>query len=382
MDRRHDLDWLRVLLFALLVPHHAGVGFVDWGKGIYRFTNDQLAGEGMTLFIYWSHSWRLPSLFLIAGIGTWFLTGRGIGPGFMARRAARLLVPVLFGTFLLNVFGGYAIARMNGQPPGFLEFWMHWVLDPEPRQVGHLWFLINLTVYTFILWPLYALRFRLKALGLSAPLLLCGLAAASAVAIILLKPHAPALAGDNYQFAHYLVFFAGGYLIGARHAEVSSWLERHAGKILLIAVLLFLGKATLLTLELLRDLPTGQALARGGWVPIGLAPRYAALFSAVEAATAWAWCLAAVGLAARYLRRPHRWLAELNRAVFPFYVLHFPVTLVGLALVAQIALPWPVEFLLVVAGIYGATWVLWRAADRLGPFVLLIGGRPRGTVSS
>jgi glucans biosynthesis protein C len=98
MDRRHDLDWLRVLLFALLVSQHAAVGFVDWGSDIYRFTNDQFAGEGMALFICWSHSWRLPSLFLIAGIGTWFLTSRGIGLNFMASRAARLLVPVY--TFL------------------------------------------------------------------------------------------------------------------------------------------------------------------------------------------------------------------------------------------------------------------------------------------
>jgi hypothetical protein len=38
MDRRHDLDWLRVLLFALLVPHHVAVGFVDWGVDIYRLS--------------------------------------------------------------------------------------------------------------------------------------------------------------------------------------------------------------------------------------------------------------------------------------------------------------------------------------------------------
>ena len=32
MTRRYELDWLRVLLFALLVPHHVAVGFVDWGR--------------------------------------------------------------------------------------------------------------------------------------------------------------------------------------------------------------------------------------------------------------------------------------------------------------------------------------------------------------
>jgi glucans biosynthesis protein C len=377
MDRRHDLDWLRVLLFALLVPHHVGVGFVDWGADIYRFTNNRLAGDGMTLFIYWSHSWRLPSLFLIAGIGTWFLTRRGIGPRFLASRTARLLVPAAFGFFCLNVFGGYAIARTLGEAPAFLAFWRDWILEPVPRQIQHLWFLFNLAVYTLLVWPLYALRPRLAALALPVPLLLAGLSAAAALAVVLVKPHAAALTGDGYQFGYYLVFFTGGYLIGARHEPVLAWAARFAWPLLGLAVLLFLLKAALLTLALLDDVPTGQALAAGGWVPLGLAPANASLFSIVEAATAWVWCLAALGLAARYLHRPNPHLAELNRAVFPFYVLHFPITLVGLALVARISLPWPVEFALVLAAVYAATWALWRAAGALGPVAYLVGGRPR-----
>ena len=130
MNRRHDLDWLRVLLFALLVPHHVAVGFVDWGVDIYRFVNNQLAGDGMTLFIYWSHSWRLPSLFLISGIGTYFLTRRGIGLQFMSGRIARLMVPAVFGFFFLNVFGGYAIAVMTDDPRRFTSFWSDWLTDP------------------------------------------------------------------------------------------------------------------------------------------------------------------------------------------------------------------------------------------------------------
>jgi glucans biosynthesis protein C len=377
MGRRHDLDWLRVLLFALLVPHHVGVGFVDWGVDIYRFTNNRLAGDGMTLFIYWSHSWRLPSLFLIAGIGTWFLTRRGIGPRFLAARTARLLVPAVFGVFLLNVFGGYAIARTLGEATGFLAFWRDWILDPVPRQIQHLWFLVSLTIYTLICWPLYVIRVRLAAPAFPVPFLLAGLTAVAALAVVLVKPHAAALTGDGYQFGYYLVFFAGGYMIGARHVSVLAWLARFAWPFLGLAVLLFVVKATLLTLALIDDIATGQALAAGGWAPLGLAPANASLFSVVEATTAWAWCLAALGLAARYLHRPDPHLAELNRAVFPFYVLHFPVTLVALAVVARISLPWPVEFALALAAVYAATWALWRAADTLGPAAYLVGGRPR-----
>ena len=122
-----------------------------------------------------------------------------------------------------------------------------------------------------------------------------------------------------------------------------------------------------------------RRLGRVGWAPAGVAPAcepWSMLHSASEAATAWLWALTALGLLARYLRRGGPLLRPLSRAVFPVYVLHFPLTIVGLALVAQMDLPWGLEFLLTV-GVYLLTGLLYLAADRLGPVVYLIGGRPQ-----
>lgn len=376
MDRRHDLDWLRVLLFALLVPHHVAVGFVDWGVDIYRFINNQLAGDGMTLFIYWSHSWRLPSLFLISGIGTYFLTRRGIGRQFMAGRVGRLLVPAIFGFFILNAFGGYAIAVMTGDPRDFTLFWLDWLTDPVPRQVQHLWFLFSLMLYTLICWPLFALRTGLENLNISPVVLIVGLVSASALAVAAVKPYAAALTGDGYQFAYYLILFAGGYMIGARHHAVLDWAARNVWVLLATAIAIFIAKVTLLAITFTTDISAGEALAKGGWVPLGLEPRYATTFSVIEAANAWVWCIAALGLAAKFLNTPSPLLAKLNRAVFPLYVLHFPITLVGLALIAQVSWPWWIEFFLLIAVVYLCSWALWRVADRLGPVAYLVGGRP------
>lgn len=263
MERRHDLDWLRILLFALLVPHHVAVGFVDWGVDIYQFVNNNLAGDGMTLFIYWSHSWRLPSLFLISGIGTYFLTRRGFGLPFMAGRIGRLMIPVIFGFFVLNAFGGYAIAVMTGDTRDFPVFWSDWLADPAPGQVQHLWFLFNLILYTLLCWPIFALRTRMENLKLTPAVLISGLVSASAVAIVIVKPHAAALTGDGYQFGYYLTVFAGGYMIGARHHDVLEWVERNAWILLAMAIALFIAKSTLLTLVFIADIATGKALAAG-----------------------------------------------------------------------------------------------------------------------
>jgi glucan biosynthesis protein C len=376
MTRRHELDWLRVLLFALLIPHHVAVGFVDWGVDIYKFVNDRLAGDGLTLFIYWSHSWRLPSLFMIAGLGTWFLTAGGIGIRVMGPRLLSLLAPLIFATAFINVFGGYAIATMTGTATGLISFWWDWLTEPEPRQVQHLWFLINLTLYTVILWPIFALRDQIARAVPKPPLLLAVLVIASAASVVLLKPYAAALTGDNYQFVLYLIFFLGGYLIGADHVRVLDWAKRQAWWLLALAIILFVIKATLLTLALINDLDTGQALAEGGWIARGLSPQNATVFSIVEAATAWFWCVAAMGLASRFLNRPGRLLPALNRAVFPLYVLHFPLTLVGLALAAQFSAPWWIEFFVLLIFVYTGSWILWRIFDNIGPAAFLVGGKP------
>lgn len=380
MERRHDLDWLRVLLFGLLVLHHVAVGFVPWGADIYRFVNDEVAGDWLGLLIYWSHSWRLPALFAVAGIGTYFATGRGSGPRFLGSRVARLMAPALFGTFVLNVAAGYAMARMTGGAPGLWAFWSSWVADPAPRQVMHLWFLFNLTFYTLLGWPLYARRHRLERTRLGAPWLLGGLIAVAAAVVVLAKPHASALAGDGYQWPYYLAIFLGGYLIGARHRDVLDWVARRAFRLLAAATLVFLVKVGILATELADDPEVGAALARGGWAAAGVAPAYellSVLHSATEAATAWLWALTALGLCARYLRRPAPLLGTLGRAVFPIYVLHFPVTIMGLALMAQLPWPWGLEFVLLSAGVYLLTWALYLLADKLGPAVYLVGGRPR-----
>ncbi|MCL4802014.1 MAG: acyltransferase family protein [Burkholderiales bacterium] len=379
MDRRHDLDWLRILLFALLVPHHAAVGFVGFGRDIYGFVNDELGGPLLALGIYFSHSWRLPSLFFIAGVGTYFATSRGIGARFLGSRLARLLVPALFGTFVLNVGYGYAIAVVRGEAPPFLAFWRDWLLAPEPRQVGHLWFLYNLAFYTLACWPLYALRGRLERTRLAAPRLLAALIGAVTLVVVAAMPFGKALAGDGYQLPWYLAIFAAGYVIGARHRDVLDWAARRAFALLGAAAAVFAVLVIVLARAYARDPALGAALAEGGWAPAGLAAAFTAetiLSSTLKGVNAWLWCLAATGLVARYLNRDGTLLRALRPAVFPVYVLHFPVTIIGLALLLAVPWPWQAKFVVLTLAVYAVTWALYRLAARGGRLVYLVGGKP------
>ena len=93
---------------------------------------------------------------------------------------------------------------------------------------GHLWFLYNLTAYTLLCLPLYALRPRIETAAVPAPVLVAAMAAGATVVFVLAKPFASAIAGDGHQFPWYLWIFASGYVLGARHREVIEWLARRA----------------------------------------------------------------------------------------------------------------------------------------------------------
>ena len=90
-QRRHDIDWLRVILFGLLVPFHVAIG-VYWStygleinpniddlteKDRLEFVeeNNDYSADSVTpesMFLHWMHQWRLAALFMISGMGTAF----------------------------------------------------------------------------------------------------------------------------------------------------------------------------------------------------------------------------------------------------------------------------------------------------------------------
>ena len=381
MARRHDVDWLRVLLFGLLVLHHTAVGFAPFGRSIYGFSNDELGGPLVSLLIYWSHTWRLPALFLIAGLGTWFATSRNHGFYFLGRRLARLLVPLLVGSFLLNPLAVWAITWMTGEPEAFLSVPVEWWLPVAPYHVMHLWFLGNLALYTVLCWPLYRFREQLGRLKIGVPWFLFGLATTVTTIAVLTKPYGQAIAGDGYQLYWYLGFFAGGYLIGARHTEILDWARRYVWWLLALGLILFITEATLIETMRPRSNALAEALAAGGWATRGLAPAYGLdgiRFAIVEGLDAWAWCVTALGLAAKYLNRDGPWLRALSPAVFPIYVFHFPVVIVGLALLTQTSWPWFLEFLLLAFATYTLSALGYLIARRTGPLLWVVGGKPVG----
>ena len=86
--RRHDIDWLRVILFALLIWFHYAVFSLGQLEG--DFNNLEFYNIPLFMVIGIMHQWRLAALFVISGMGTAFSLRRRPWNSYIKERGIRL----------------------------------------------------------------------------------------------------------------------------------------------------------------------------------------------------------------------------------------------------------------------------------------------------
>ncbi|WP_199100185.1 acyltransferase family protein [Dyella sp. ASV21] len=347
MNRRHDIDALRVLAFGLLILYHLGMLYVgpasDW---TFHLKSSYLA-NWLQYPMLASGFWRMDLLFLISGLVVHFLRGRLSLPRLAWKRTVRLQLPLLFGIAVVVPIQPYVQGVSNGLvAPGFGHFLLrYWTGGPWPAgafdgwQYGftwnHLWYLSYVWVYTMMLILLlpalesgpgqrlltHCRRLRGPALLLLPALPLLGYS----VWLAARYPITHALSNDWYAHAGYLTVFLYGYVLGTDRGLWSELarLRRHA---LLLAVASF-------ALHYVID-------QVGNWVDMSWLPMtaYASarfLMRVLHFVYAWAAIAAVLGYGHHYLNRPFRWLPYAREAVYPWYILHQSVMLA----VAYWALP-------------------------------------------
>src|SRR5204862_3065257 len=97
MNRRPELDWLRVVSIAILHVFHVGMIFNRWDFHLKNPEPLQVLEAPMAFL----HAVRMPMLMVIAGIGTAIALERRTLRAFVRDRTKRLLLPLVFGMLVI-----------------------------------------------------------------------------------------------------------------------------------------------------------------------------------------------------------------------------------------------------------------------------------------
>ena len=351
--RRYDIDWLRVLVFTLLIFYHVGMFFVPWG---WHIKNDVEYGwlRYPMLFI---NQWRLPILFVISGMGTWFALGKRTGWIFTRERLYRLGIPLVFGMLMIVPPQVYLERLDKGQfMGGYFEYW------PSQAFIGvypegnlswhHLWFLPYLLLFSLIMLPLF-IRMRKQPENKVTRVLRKLVSGKYGLFLFILplylteafmEPFFPvthALISDWFALVNFGLFFLFGFLlINVKNefwATVSKW-RRHY---LVLGICSF--SLLLLRWLFLKDSTLVHFTEAG-----------------VKVFNIWAWILVLFGYAATYLNKPGRWVAYCNQAVYPFYILHQTVTVIIGFYIKDLSWGLFPKFTVLVIGTFGVSFILYE----------------------
>ncbi len=351
--RRHDLDWLRVFVFALLILYHVGMFFVPWGWHI----KNNVIYSWLVYPMLFLNQWRLPILFVISGMGTYYALGKRTGRQFLWERFRRLLIPLAIGMLLIVPPQIYIERLAEGQFPGdYFEFW------PSKAFIGvypegnlswhHLWFLPYLLVFSFILAPAFLhLRKNTNSRFIAwvkrkfqSPWGLFIFLIPMYLVEALMEPFFPvthALVGDWFALVNYGLMFFFGFLLISAQEEFWFQVKTHRRKFLYMGIVsftLFLG-----LISLFED---------------SIYVHFTEAF--LKVANLWLWVLIFFGYAATYLNKPSKALSYANESVYPFYILHQTITII--IAYYLIDAPWGfiAKALILLIGTFGGSWILYE----------------------
>ena len=339
IERRYDIDWIRVIAIGLLLIYHIAIGFQSWGVMIGFISNEQ-SWESLWVPMSLLNVWRIPLLFFVSGMGLYFAIQKRNWKQLMLERASRILLPLLFGVFFIVPVHIYLLQD-------YYELGLSYTYG-----VGHLWFLANICAYVVILSPVFfylkknkegrlasSLRWLLSSPPGLVPFIIAFMAEAWIVAPKLYTLYAMTWHGF---FLGLLAFFFG-FCFVLSGPPFWTMIGKWRWLFLLAGVLFFALRLSLFQLN---------------------APGY---LLALESSC---WIIAVFAFGYRYLNKPGPVLSYLSQAAYPVYIIHMIFLYLGSSLIFPLSLPVPLKFVLVVAFTFLGCFICYdliRRANWLRP---------------
>ena len=331
--RRYDIDALRSIALFLLIFYHLAVSFTSVAKWILFVPNNKPIDNLWGLLNIFN-IWRIPLLFIIAGIALRFsFQNRGISDLFK-ERLKRLGIPYLFGsiTFVplsLIISAQFIYGDLN--------------MDDTVGIVitsfftgGYLWFLINILIYCFFLIPIInflsnkkqGFKFLDSILNLRGGVLIFSIP-------IVLEGHLLDLTAFNQE-----IDYGNGYAeyYGTNHGLLLGFLWFFTGIVLTSQGDKFWDYNY-------KNISTHTLIG----IPL-LVNRFINEFEVVNkliALESFNFIFLILGIGAKYLNKDSSQLQYYKQAIFPVYIVHMPVQMGVMYIFSDINLPFLIKFPLV-----------------------------------
>ncbi len=330
-ERQYFIDWLRIGLIISVFFFHVGMIFrpENW------HVNSNESFEFLDPIMWWLHLWRMPLLFLVSGVGTFYAIGHRTTWQYIKERFKRLYIPFTVGFFTLVPLMVY-VERIDDYS-SFLNFIPH-MFDGGPYPVGniswhHLWFILYLFIISLLISPFlnytksgHYNMIRAKLIALTAKRMgLNWLLPVIIISQLILRQYFPksthALYNDWAHFTYYLLFFLSGFILFTSPKVINALANDR--RLYLFQTVIF--TALLFLLPLIFGEPSiVQDYTRG----------------ITEMIISLSCGLTVIGYFKIYFNSDNKYRILLNEAIYPFYLLHQPM----LIFVGYFVLTWNISY--------------------------------------
>jgi surface polysaccharide O-acyltransferase-like enzyme len=342
-QRQYDIDWLRTLAMGAIFLFHCARFFDD----MYWHVKNPDLSHPFTIFVIFTAQWVMPLFFILSGFGVFFALKHRSAANFIRERFLRLVVPLVFGIFVLIPPQVYIERLTHDQFIGsFFAFYPHYFdgwygLGGNFAWMGlHLWYLEVLFIFSIVLLPFFfwakSDRGQTLVSRAAAASRRPGFVVLLCVPLFFVELLANTFPGSigvrdfgGWSPLVYVVFFVVGFLM-AFDDRFGAAFETHRRTWLILGVTISTAGITLIETGVLNGLP------RLATVPIE---------SVLRVFNSWFWLMAILGFGRRYLSFTNRGLAYANRAVLPFYILHQTVIVIIAFFLIGWAAPVPVKYI-------------------------------------
>ncbi len=316
-ERRHDIDWLRVIAIGLLLIYHIAIIFQPWALFIGFIRSDESL-ESLWKPMTMLNVWRIPLLFYVSGMGLYFAMRKRNWKQLLLERTKRILLPFIFGIIAITPLHIYIFNEYYNMPLGYYP------------HMGHLWFLGNIFIYVLLLLPLFfylkkhdngkfrnaiskVMSYTIGPLSISVFFML---------EVGIVKPQLFEMYAQTWHgfFNGFLAFFFGFLFV-------------YSGKVF------------------------WQTVSKWKWLYIGIATvLYIIRFTGFESISNMyittiesnCWIFGVFGFGYKYLNKPSKTLSYLSQAAYPVYIIHMFVLYAGAMFILPLQIPILLKFIAIV----------------------------------